>query len=1050
LKTSPLAEPTFIGRKNELSELQRYLDSMLMGEGSTVFISGEAGSGKTRISKEFLESAKNKGVIVPSGWCLSGAAVPYFPFIEAFNSLNYDNQQLKGIFSGQERIRTTLFGENTFEESSSNQFLNPSVWKDQVFAAITKELLLISTGKPTILFIDDIHWADSASLALLHYIARAISSERILILATFRNEEILNNVEGQLHQLAEVLGLMGRESLYAEIKLSNLSQIEVGMVAQDMLGGNLSDEFAEKLSRETQGNPLFVVESLRMMHSQGSIIQDNRLWKLAKKEIVLPQKMRDVILRRLNLLKPNQRRILDVASIIGEKFDPNLIGPVISEKKIDVLETLSDISQSTLLIYGEDDCFRFKHAKIQEMLCKKMEPLLKKEYHLAIADALVNNSPALFSDIAHHYVQANSTLKAVHYSLAAGQEALKRWSNVEAVKHFSYVLEIVKEQQKGMENETIALEGLGDAYYANSDFKEAAETFEHLSGIQTGADKLRALRKAMFAAMYEGDLFLLQKYTKLAEENATANRLEAARVLHQKARVIGFQGDMSTCLPMLDKALVVFEEEYALEDAAWILFAAGHASTSQNQLEKGVAASLRSIALYDEIGDINSQMEAYLYAGLCFSDSTLNKESIDMYKKVLEINEQRKVSDYIRLILAYECLALSTQGDDLENAISKTLLALDLSEKTNSHLYLGLIYSTLVMQFTIAGNLDQAEEYFKKLNNLPQEMLLNVFSQVLINLAKAIYFAGKNEFEKSDAFFIQHFSFLMNNYRNPGSEATARQAYAWALSRQGKAKEAELEIEKAHAIIKETTKRFEHVNVNAALMVCTSPKIDQAFEIRLVIVNVSRSQGSIISVDNLLIPGVELLKSPSSLMVKGKQIEFREQSIAPFQVKTIKLSARITQAGTYLLTPTITYMDELKKTTLYKPRPIIITVQHTPVSENIKRETEFDRFAIASVSAKNIIDYLSKSFKEDYFLRLLTEDKAGWRSLMQIVRENKATKHSLYGQDGHGGKVLAELKRLGLIEVRLIEGEPGRSGRVRKIRICPNSIRVIINDQKRS
>jgi len=176
-----LPEPILAGRQKEIAELQQFLDSALKGKGSTVLLSGEAGSGKTRLLNEFLKNARKKKVTVLSGWCLSDAAIPYFPFIEAFDSYSLTDED-EGAPSNQRMgLKSWLVETNQSEANQKFAASTPQVWKDQAFAAVTKELLFLSAKKPVILALDDIHWADSASLALLHYLARQVGSERIFI-----------------------------------------------------------------------------------------------------------------------------------------------------------------------------------------------------------------------------------------------------------------------------------------------------------------------------------------------------------------------------------------------------------------------------------------------------------------------------------------------------------------------------------------------------------------------------------------------------------------------------------------------------------------------------------------------------------------------------------------------------------------------------------------------------------------------------------------------------------------------------------------------------
>jgi len=217
LESRVLADPVLVGRERELKELQILLDSVVKGKGKTVFVSGEAGTGKTRLVREFLSSVKHeKEIITLTGWCLSDACVPYFPFKEVFKAYfstftakdDSANPQRSATANPQEEelskaeeteLKVWISGSTSSGNLGKFEGLAPQAWKDLTFATVTKTLFSLSTKKPTILFIDDVHWADSASLALLHYISRAITTQRILILAAFRNEELNPDEEGRPH-----------------------------------------------------------------------------------------------------------------------------------------------------------------------------------------------------------------------------------------------------------------------------------------------------------------------------------------------------------------------------------------------------------------------------------------------------------------------------------------------------------------------------------------------------------------------------------------------------------------------------------------------------------------------------------------------------------------------------------------------------------------------------------------------------------------------------------------------------------------------------------
>jgi len=166
LKTSTLSEPVLVGRDQELQELKLLFDSAAEGEGNTVFVSGEAGSGKTRLTSEFLKTAKKNGAVILFGACLSNAAAPYVPFVEAFKSYFSQQEESQRIKDDAAEVNAWLTGAKQAEQTGKNRSLEPQAWKDLTFAAVTKALSLISASKPLILLIEDLHWADSASLSL--------------------------------------------------------------------------------------------------------------------------------------------------------------------------------------------------------------------------------------------------------------------------------------------------------------------------------------------------------------------------------------------------------------------------------------------------------------------------------------------------------------------------------------------------------------------------------------------------------------------------------------------------------------------------------------------------------------------------------------------------------------------------------------------------------------------------------------------------------------------------------------------------------------------
>ena len=634
LKAGSLAQPVMVGRERELDELQLYLDAALAGKGLTVFVSGEAGAGKTRLTTEFLSRADKRGVTIMSGGCLGNVTVPYFPFIEAFDayfasdegieevSLQVGNQASFGnppqLGNARGELVTWFSGPKPVETFGRFEVMSPQVWRDQTFVAIARTLHSISVQQPLILFLEDIHWADSASLGLVHYISKIIGLERILVLATFRCEELNVDDEGHPHPLVEALQLMRRENLFKEIRLQGLDDQNIGKVAESMVNGRLDPQLVRKLAEESQGNPLFVVESLRMLNERKSLFEENNQWRIAVDELGIPSKIKGIILRRLGTLKLNQRRVLDAASVIGEKFDVELLGAVLKQDSLEVLEALNFVAQSTSLVCCEKDYFRFDHAKSRETLYEEIPLPLKKAYHSRIGEILeasANSVKTQLSEIAYHYSKAGNQEKALTYSAAAGKEALERFSNHEAIMHFKYILNTVGETPEHTKERLIALEGLGDAYHANSSFKEARKIFELLASLSTGVTKLRAYAKAMAVTFVIGDYSYNRQLLKKAEEVQVIDRLENARIKFTKGSALLFEGNPIEAMKVCEEVIKIFEEDYSLWDLATTLSMIGAWYCFIDKLEEGVVALLRSIALSGDLEDYRLQAINYQTAG---------------------------------------------------------------------------------------------------------------------------------------------------------------------------------------------------------------------------------------------------------------------------------------------------------------------------------------------------------------------------------------------------------------------------------------------------
>lgn len=1014
------------------------MDSVRAGNGKTVFVSGEAGSGKTRLATEFLNVEREKGIKVLSGWCLSNTPVPYFPFLEALGSKYADNE--KEYNSSNSQMNAWFTKSSPTETTERTYSTNPQSWRDQAFAAITKELLLMSSNQPTILFIDDLHWADSASLSLIHYIARAIDSERIMVLASFRKEEISNKIsETQPHPLAETLRLMGREGIFQEVELLKLSKDDVGKIAASMLKSKVSSELVERLAIESGGNPLFAVESLRMHFEQGNLVKKDGEWQLTDEKLELPNKIRDIINRRIDCLNDFQRKILEAASILGEKFNPKYVIDIIEYSTLDVLKALNQMEQSTNLLIREGNYYKFEHAKIREWIYNSLPDLVKKEYHRRCALSLEKSQsedkiPA--AEIASHYILANNKEKSVSFSLLAGKHALSRFSNNEAINHFNYVLNnlsVVESHQKDIET---ALEGLGDGYYANNKFTEAIEAYEQLAAMQTGNEKVNTLVKAMHPAFFHADIAHLTELVKQAEESQNISRLEKAKVLQFKGSIHALQFQFPQALKYHEEALSIYEEEYSLPNAAWLMFVIADIGSSQGLFERAVTLALQSIALHDELGDYQSQMEAYNEAGAAFHNIGLTDQALTMYEKVLKLDAKTKMNNNFMLAKANLFIAQALELFDLQKSIKKNLEALEYCIKSDSYMFIGMIYANLTRLYTKIEDREHADEYFDKLMKLPPSILMGMYCRIVLDISKAVYYAGKNEWEKSIQFRDQYFQFIGQTFSDLKLAKFGKTNNAWILAKQGKTQEAEIEQKDFQNRIKQIQQRFEPTNVQASLMTKRIVKANEDFEIRIDLINIGRSPGKLLRVESIIPPTLIIIKTLPNFTIKDRNIEFENKIINGFEDQSIKLIVKATNECMIILEPKILYVNSLGQRKVCKPKQIQVTIQpQISSSSKVNFETELETFEFSTIQTKKTFEFLTKSLVKDYLQEKFPIEKCGWCTFMEIAKKTKLSRANFYAKQKAYGPVITELKRQGLVDIKVFTGERGRGGKIQKARI---------------
>lgn len=218
--------------------------------------------------------------------------------------------------------------------------------------------------------------------------------------------------------------------------------------------------------------------------------------------------------------------------------------------------------------------------------------------------------------------------------------------------------------------------------------------------------------------------------------------------------------------------------------------------------------------------------------------------------------------------------------------------------------------------------------------------------------------------------------------------------------------------------------RFEDANIQARIAVSEEVTVGNEFDFRLDLVNAGKNAGLLVRVDDLIPQGFKITESPSQYNVENGSIDMKGRSLAPLKVESIKLGLQAGEPGLTKLNPQIIYVDENGKFRICKPEPITINVQPRLAFE----------FRIENT--KVIFEFLIGAFVEDYMKRRISLERSGWRTLMDVVKDGKVSKSSVYGAGRRRGRAISELERRGLVEIRVFPGERGRGGKVLKIRIA--------------
>jgi DNA-binding CsgD family transcriptional regulator len=451
-----------VGRDLELQLLHEARRALSGRRGSFVLVGGEAGIGKTRLLAEFTATLRGgRAPLRAEGEALEDAPRPFGPFRSVLETLVAASPRV--LDSAQPVVRRAL-GTLAPDALIAAGFTPPEkqrVEKAELFTGITRFIEVVAEKRAIVVILEDLHWADSATLELLCHLAPRIGTTRLLLVGTYRDDDIRPD-----HRMFAPLARLLREHTVRGIKLEPLTDHEVRALIDDALDGRfaLSPERLRDVVAGCDGNPFFVEEMLK----QSVDVERTGL------TTPMPISIRGLTLQRIAHLSDADRQLLDYGAVLGHRFSTTTLAKVTAQPWNQVIEALQRMQDLGVLI--EDDVprqLRFRHALVRQIVYGELPRETARSMHARIVETLERQAQPEIDALAYHAWRADLHDRTVEYSERAGDAALGVRAAAQAATYFERALELAN----GDEARIRLLGKSGEAWLQQSDFDRAVSAF---------------------------------------------------------------------------------------------------------------------------------------------------------------------------------------------------------------------------------------------------------------------------------------------------------------------------------------------------------------------------------------------------------------------------------------------------------------------------------------------------------------------------------------------------------------------------------------------